>query len=187
VRAPIHQINFTFAFGGYGIIFSKPSLELMLKPRSCPADAEFCAQLQQNFIGEKELFQNGWSLVELLDALQTSQLYSKYREWERGFCFHSDWILSYFVNYYNVSRHDDEDRYYDDVPQNRLHAYLGSEIYKRPGGLCAYQGVDGCPTNAEVCHYATPTMMEELTSRVRERVPHEFRKVEVTPQALIWG
>jgi hypothetical protein len=48
---------------------------------------------------------------------------------------HSDWVIGYFANYYNISRHVVEP-YYADVPHARIEPYKNSEIYKKGTGFC---------------------------------------------------
>jgi hypothetical protein len=104
VRWPIHQINFTFSFGGFGTIFNRASLLRLAEPIHCDSKSnttstsrgsseDACAQVQRNMIGEKKLFQNGMSVVHLMHAYVNHQPYKEYRNqnWTDGYCMHSDW------------------------------------------------------------------------------------------------
>jgi hypothetical protein len=82
-----------------------------------------------------------------------------------------DWVLGYFVNYYNVSTHV-ADPYYRDVPHARLESYKESEIYKSGTGFC--RNDNQCKSDAEICHRATPKWMENETKRWNVIVPDKF-------------
>lgn len=95
VRSPTKQINWTFAFGGYGLVVSKGWLKRMVRPISCPRDVDYCRFIRQkNHIGEKEVFRNGMTLADLSYAYTLHQPFGKYRNWTTGFCLHSDWYVS---------------------------------------------------------------------------------------------
>ena len=77
--------------------------------------------------------------------------------------------MGYFINYYNASKHiDNEDNYYRDVPQSRMKAYKGSEIYRKSSGFC--KNDFGCKNGDEICHRASPKWLEEET-KLSERTP----------------
>jgi hypothetical protein len=93
-RAPIHMINFTFAYGGFGTIFSRGALERWTEPIDCPRTKELCDRVQENQAGEKHVFKNGMSPLQLMFAVTTWQPYSQFRNWTgTGFCWHSDWYV----------------------------------------------------------------------------------------------
>lgn len=82
-----------------------------------------------------------------------------------------DWVLGYFVNYYNVSTHV-SDEYYENVPHARFESYKNSEIYARGTGFC--QNDDNCKPDTEVCHRAKPEWMEEENDRWKMKHPYSF-------------
>jgi hypothetical protein len=94
IRSPIHQINFTFPYGGFGTIFSRGALEQWTEPIDCPRTKDLCARVQENQAGEKHVFKNGMSPLELMFAVTNWQPYSQYHNWTgTGFCWHSDWYV----------------------------------------------------------------------------------------------
>jgi hypothetical protein len=172
VRWPIHQVNFTFPFGGYGTFFSRAAVERMITPLYCNETAtgfeqEACERmiLATNqggiSIGETPLFQKGMSIGDLMKVFTASGRY----------CLHSDWATGYFVNFYNISRHavDDgvwfnQERRMDNVKEARLHSIDGSksEIY-RPN-KCHSDGLE-CNSKSLICHRVTPEIMEQIYGR----------------------
>lgn len=93
VRMPIHQLNFTFPFGGYGLVFNRPSLEVLMKPIYCDRDTEVCARIRDNQLGEEPVFQDGMALIDLMQAFASFQPFSDFikDKWSTGYCLHSDW------------------------------------------------------------------------------------------------
>ncbi|CAB9504144.1 expressed unknown protein [Seminavis robusta] len=110
VRTPIHLFNFTFAFGGFGLILNKASLEKLQRPlgdcthgrRHLSAsynshdhsnqDKAVCQRLAENQIGEYKLFQEQqqpqqqpqkrpMALIDLMQAYATSKPYRDYQSW----------------------------------------------------------------------------------------------------------
>eukprot|EP00980_Cylindrotheca_fusiformis_P006201 scaffold1327_cov124-Cylindrotheca_fusiformis.AAC.5 len=191
VRPPIHLINFTFPFGGYGTYFSTAALKRMVKPLYCHSNHttirgstaaarntsntlfqnEACQRLKPGMvnIGEAKYYKPGMSVRDLILEFLTK---------EERFCAHSDWFLAYFVNYYNISRHTITQKLYpgkpwrfDDfmehVPEARLHTIAfqepdDSEVYRSPLGNCAYDGTIECDVRAKICHYVNTTVMKRL-------------------------
>ena len=144
------EFNFTVAYGGYGMVWTKQALRRFLMPLQCTdfaessakptprnknghpnrnnqvrkpryqplpgdpeeTDADFvrsaCWQLQQNAIGESHLFESGMSLADVLYAYAIDQPFENAKHWNAnhstGFCMHSDWAWSYFVNFYHLSK-----------------------------------------------------------------------------------
>ena len=93
VRMPIHMINFTFPFGGYGLVFNRPSLKVLMEPIRCPRDTEVCRRISDNQLGEQPVFQDGMALIDLMQAFASFQPYSDFikEKWTTGYCLHSDW------------------------------------------------------------------------------------------------
>jgi hypothetical protein len=170
--------NFTFPYGGFGSVISRGSLEKLLRPINCPStdDRAICDRLQENLVGENRYFRSGMSLVDLIYAYVSAERYRDVDRWSTGYCMHSDWVVGYFVNFYNVSRHV-ADPDYELVPQARIEPIVkGSENYlNSPGGLCKNDKV--FREGIEVCHYAPASWMEEETSRLRKLLPERFRNV----------
>jgi len=102
----------------------------------------------------------------------TAEKYGDVSKWKTGFCMHSDWVIGYFVNYYNVSKHVVHP-YYKDVPHARIESYKESEIYRKPSGFCKNDRV--CKSGTELCHRVTPEFLREETERLRLKAPDKFR------------
>lgn len=164
VRWPIHQINFTFPWGGYGTVINKGALRKLQKPINCGANAKhrtypICNYLRKNLIGEASFYiKDGMSLIELMQAYVEKSFYSNYRNWtgSEGFCMHSDWFIGFFINFYDVSTHDAADKYWDDVRQERIDPILGSYIYRTPTGQCLNE-MGMCGAEAMICHHMNGT------------------------------
>mmetsp|Transcript_111 Transcript_111/g.271 ORF Transcript_111/g.271 Transcript_111/m.271 type:complete len:424 (+) Transcript_111:240-1511(+) len=195
VRSPIHQINFTFPFGGYGSILSRGTLVNLFRPIHCaftnrsisPSfdittntatnknftyDPEaICTRIKEDNVGEKRYFRNGMNIVQLMYAYSSSERYVNIKNWTSGFCMHSDWAVGYFMNFYNVSMHVKE-AFYKDVPHARIEAYKGSEIYRKGTGLCNNE--NDCPEDSEICHRASADWMRNETNRWKLKFPKKF-------------
>jgi len=169
VRQPIHLINFTFPFGGFGAVFSKGSMEYLFTPIICPLmiigngtipmlvphtnSEAICHQLSQDLFFELQYFQQGDSLFDLIYKYVNVERYRDVDSWNvnggGGFCMHSDWVMGYFINYYNVSEHV-VDPYYKHTAEARIESYQGSEIYAHPSGMCKNER--NCPIGSDICH-----------------------------------
>ena len=165
VRFHVHIVNFTFPFGGFGTFFSKASLERLVLPIFCEDVDEddfirdSCNRLKPSnaLIGESHFFSEGMSLAELLHA------YLKNTE---RFCLHGDWILGYFANFYNISRHVVHgvanwfDNRIDDIAEARLHSFMDGDIYNRKTvpGQCVND--KKCPPNSTICHHINASVIE---------------------------
>ncbi|KAL7579667.1 hypothetical protein ACA910_021817 [Epithemia clementina (nom. ined.)] len=69
-----------------------------------------CWRLQQNGIGERDLFRDGMSIADLMHTYATAQNFVQIKAWNEtspGFCLHSDWAWAYFVNYYHIAQPPD--------------------------------------------------------------------------------
>mmetsp|Transcript_6010 Transcript_6010/g.12712 ORF Transcript_6010/g.12712 Transcript_6010/m.12712 type:complete len:347 (+) Transcript_6010:136-1176(+) len=208
VRWPVKQLNNTFAYGGYGSILSKGTLMNLFRPLHCDFpgassaptldiashtlrhpdntadDRAICRRLSENNVGEKRYFRNGWNLVQLMYAYVNSEKFVNVDEWTTGFCMHSDWVLGYFANYYNVSRHVEE-AYYKDVAHARIEPYKGSELYAHPGkGFCKQDKEKGCRPDSEICHRVSQEWMMNETERWRVKYPTKFRNVTANDSTL---
>ena len=106
--------DYGFAFGGFGTFINKAAIHRLTLPMYCNGGvsssreqsyhiensdlmASSCNNLQQNVIGELDIFQNGDSALDLFYK------YSAIRQ----FCLHSDWALGYMISRYlhtNISK-----------------------------------------------------------------------------------
>ena len=170
VRWPVHEVNFTFPYGGFGSIFSRESLRKLFLPISCADNnnAEnndnqaMCDRIAENNVGEEQYFTNNMNLVELMYRYSSTEKYRDVARWKSGFCMHSDWVIGYFINYYNVSKHV-VNPFYTDVPHARLEAYKGSEIYRKGTGFCMNEV--NCKEGDDICHRVSLEWMMKKTKR----------------------
>jgi len=163
VRHPIHETNFTFPFGGFGLFFSRGALLRMIQPLYCNTtssetrgfEQEACERINDKnaiSIGERDLFKPGMSISDLMGLFVSSN----------SFCQHSDWMTGYFVNFYNISRHVPDDGVWfnqesrmENVAQARLHVLDSeSEIYRtnQSPGNCGINTPEKCTKKNIVCH-----------------------------------
>jgi len=178
VRQPIHLMNLTFPFGGFGTIFSRGSLKVALEPISCPRDTGPCEQIAKNWMGEMNVWQEGDSRLDIMEKMVRRARFVEYKNWhkERHYCWHSDWFLAYFTNWYNLSKHDDNDAYFANVPQYRLHSYgQDSVIYADAKGRCRNSNPDGSNLELDVAHYVNTTVMHLLNDRARQQNPQHWK------------
>ena len=120
VHAPVHELNFTFGFGGYGYLFSKGTIERLMEPLHCGLENDgskggfhksACDRMtdpEGTLIREDEFYKPGMSLMDVWGAFTRGV---------KHFCLHGDWIFGYFLNFYDVSRHvvNGTSSWFDDV------------------------------------------------------------------------
>jgi hypothetical protein len=172
VRHPMYQFNFTFPFGGWGLIYNQGALENLMRPIRCRENGggdDFllgcCQALKDDQIGESKVFREGMSLSDLMQAYASWQPFSKFREWSTGYCLHADWMFGYFTNFYPVSARD-PNPYFKEVSHARLVGYNGSEIYGRKNLANRKQcnnANEKCTRESHICHYQSPQMMQQLS------------------------
>jgi hypothetical protein len=72
----------------------------------------------------------------------------------------------YIVNFYNLSRHDDDDPVWAGVSQARLEALPKSEMYRVPEGQCANDGDARCLRKSFICHHVTADLLRGVTAKI---------------------
>ncbi|KAG7338387.1 luciferase-like protein [Nitzschia inconspicua] len=189
-RVTIQQAPITnFAFGGFGQVYSHKSLERLTRPIHCNMDnngintkinetnihgkddfdgfeRNACQRISENLIGEREHFQNGMSVSDLLlEARLSVDSYVDFPNWKNGgFCFHGDHYLANLVHLYGIA--------------STMDAIQGSEIVVSGGSNgTTYQG-SNClnerqrcdPKSSMVCHYQTPSQMANLQQEAKHRI-----------------
>jgi len=191
VRHPVNQFKHTHAYGGFGMYFSRAAIQRMTVPLHCGNEEkggnngsfqesifkeEACRRMQpgQDTIGELRYYKPGMTIGELMLA---------YTKQEPHFCHHSDFFVSYFVQYYNVSRHTITRPQFKDiwrwddkmaaVPYDRLHVMddakgVPSEIYRINAGNCYREGAQ-CNVKANVCHRVDIAIMEKVFAAKQEQ------------------
>jgi len=192
VRSPVRDIHLTIPFGGYGMILSKGYIQRTITPIHCNdlnsaasdadiADTALCRVIRDvSPLKEAALFSDGMTIAELVYVYATNQPYPEYKKWKVGFCLHSDWMWGVITNFYNISRHNVANNpHFHNIPQERMEAYFGSELYagnlKQGGrGNCDHQR-SYCHSLSPVCHYTSPEQMHRLAERSRERNPTNYK------------
>jgi len=97
------NIGFVFPFGGFGTFFNKAAIHQLTQPLYCYGNQQqqqtaenpdfialSCAYLQNNTIGELDVYLNGDSALDLFYKYSAT----------RHFCLHSDWALGYMTSHY---------------------------------------------------------------------------------------
>lgn len=182
VRLPVHTINFTFPFGGFGTVLSRGALMNLFQPLNCGSLDNIsnfqdvrCRQIAKNMVGELHLYREGMALVDLIYAYVNEEHYRDVDNWNQGFCMHSDWIYGYFFNWYQISVHVN-DTFYADVPQARLEDYKGSNIYRKGTGFCQNDWDDKeCKNGTEICHRAPIQWINQEIDTMRLKRPRKYK------------
>lgn len=91
---------FTFPYGGFGSYLPRAVIQRLLQPIDCSVllggntthQDDFvrlaCWRLEQDIMGEKQFFENGMSVIDLMYQFAAKQPYSDVRNWKAGYCFH---------------------------------------------------------------------------------------------------
>jgi hypothetical protein len=148
--------RFRIYHGGYGLTMSRGALHNALQPIYC-RDAPhshginnfqqehlFCPRLRENWMGEYDVFRNGMTLMDLVHAYVTTwEPFSNFTTWTTGFCFHGDWVLTYFLSYaYRVGT------------MHQPYCKFFCKEWKK--GVCL--------PNSHICHHVSAETMEERAS-----------------------
>ena len=155
--------NFSFPWGGYGLVLSRGAIENLIRPISCTdeSDDEFeqnvCARLKDDMLGERQHFRNGMSVSDLMGAHVRGNLFTKFSHNNWGYCLHSDWVVGYFINYYYISSAIKGFK-----SHVRIEGTLGG-TFKEDKGNCVHGNVTMCTEAAHVCHRQTVKSMLNRT------------------------
>jgi len=139
------QKNYTFPWGGFGVIFSRGSLMRLIQPLHCVDDVshrysdEFetiaCERLNQNVYGERALYKQGMSISDLAYAISSRHY----------FCMHSDHLTGYLINHYLLS---------EAAPE-----------FNKGGRIIKYSGMalnKECYQKTHICHKMTLAKFVEM-------------------------
>ena len=165
------KLKFSFPTGGFGSILTRAALERVMRPLYCSninnanEKDDFlqlaCWRLEQNHVGEKQFFQEGMSVGELMIRYAAELPFTRVHEWNHtGYCFHSDHALGYFFDFYHIM-----------LPDGSLKGKTMSDRLRRQSGYEYMEGQqeckhekEKCTPSARICHYVTPQQMQELYS-----------------------
>ena len=72
-----------------------PSVAYVTGSRSVDStmNDRLCVGLEKNLYGEQEVFMNGMSLKDVIDAYVHHQPFWNHREWTTGYCTLQDWYV----------------------------------------------------------------------------------------------
>ena len=164
-------------FGGAGTVWSKGALMRLMERIDCNTThtedddsstsifvKQICNRIQDNLILERDLFVNGMTVFEFIQ-----KVFHTYPN-----CFHSDWLLGHFIDYYYLSEESVEQPAHRQIKnKQRLHALTNESLQifyndSAPvGNICvatsvAKQTSETCSKAKMICHYVKPDMMKEF-------------------------
>ena len=174
-----------FPWGGFGTIYTRKSLERFLQPLECsfqnsaekvkqleanvtiqsyrdltPNEFETlaCDKINSNLIGERDVYQMGMTLADLLQAYMARWNYTSVKTWDQlrpGLCLHSDWIVGYWINSFYIARQWGGSLI-SNKAEDRIHPYLQSDLKKGgPNSQCPNNGDEQCTNQSHICHHVS--------------------------------
>jgi len=152
------SLDWNFPFGGYGLFFSKGSVERLIHPLHCKLDGkddtyieapssnaelqqfeiESCKQLNLNYVNEIDTYKQGSSISDIASQLSA----------RNDFCMHSDWLTGYLANYYPLSTYDNS---------------TGLNIHQYKNKKCHFERTKKCGKDEHICHYQNPKSFKRMT------------------------
>lgn len=172
-KSPFYRFS---PYGGAGTFWNKRSIERIMQPLYCNATPmnenkeplgelkqfikKVCDRIQENLILEKTLFREGMRMFEFIE-----QVFQRAPN-----CFHSDWLVGHFVQYYYLSETIWEDGSFNSSYMLPLRHHESIQYYYNitsPIGRYCALGKNTCDENYTVCHYVTPQTMQDVTRRQR--------------------
>lgn len=161
------SLMFAFPSGGFASILTKAALERIVRPIHCDGNNkkdEFtrlaCWRLEQNHVGEKQYFEEGMSVGELMIKYAAELPFTRVHEWNNtGYCFHSDHTLGYFFDFYHIMLPEGS-LAANKAPKDRLRRENGYEFMV--GGPECKNEKKKCSADSRICHYVKPNEMEKL-------------------------
>lgn len=180
VHMPINMLNFSFPWGGYGTILSRGAVERLIRPIYCNGNlnitskdtnhdfvALICDAVKEDLFGEKAAFLDGMSISDLMRAHATMNPFRDFQKWRRrpGYCFHGDWIMGYYLNFYVLAGSHSTSPGSGALPNFHMDSSLGYQYgTRKPLGNCRQQSTCS-PTEYAACHRQTPESMALLNQQ----------------------
>lgn len=175
-----------FPFGGFGLTFSKGSLERLLRPISIHNNLaedvwqnSTLAAINNNLIFERAVFEDGMNLAEMMKKFALGEPFHNTAAWTRGYCFHGHWLLAIFTQLYGLHS------------ETFMEAIQNSEITLRPTdpaplytNNCKNE-YENCQPTDLACHYQTPLDMQRLVSGETSTVSNKLNNTEDTTRPII--
>jgi hypothetical protein len=172
IQWPVYFVNFSFPYGGYGTILNRLALERLIKPIFCnrtttatttPDDdhtLRVCRRLEENLVGERMAFREGFSISDLMARHAAMLPYRRYKRWKNdpGYCMLGDWVLGYYINYYELGSREEPALEYIHMDHSLGYDYSGRV------GSCQNDGIDRCweSETKYACHRIPPDIMLAL-------------------------
>jgi hypothetical protein len=164
-----------FLYGGFGSFLSRAAIQNLLRPIDCTVKnvledsfSRFsCWRLQENIMGERSFFTDGMSVTDLMYRYATDQPFTEVRNWNVGYCFHSDHALTYFFNMYHIAvpNHELDTRFRVTDALRKVYQYTALSNTTQDmfwcQGECVYEK-EKCESSSVLCHYVTPDQMSAL-------------------------
>jgi hypothetical protein len=160
------KLKFTFPFGGFGSILTKAAIQRLMQPINCNNTLDMddftrhaCWRLQLNLVGERQYFEDGMSVGDLMYKYSAELPFTGAQTWTNaGYCFHSDHALAYFFNFYHLAVPDELLMLGDFDDRLRMeHSYA-----RLAGDDECKNKEDKCSVDSRICHYTKPEQMERL-------------------------
>jgi hypothetical protein len=160
-------------YGGAGTFWSRGSIERLLQPIYCngsttndqrPDLAVFvqnvCKRIQENLILEQPLFEEGMRMFEFVEKVFHNH----------PNCFHSDWLVGHFVQYYYLSSEvwEDHGGYLHPLNDESVQYYynnLQNNTAASPIGKYCALSSKTCDESHLLCHYVTPEIMRNVNEQ----------------------
>jgi hypothetical protein len=145
-------VPFNIPYRGFGTVFNKAAIQQLSEPIKCSSGTSehqgICSQIDENKIGEAAIFKDGMTLFELF------YLYSSVE----NFCFHSDWLVGYILEFYikNPAK--------ELMPDEHDRRLVGLQTYPSCGNNTVSTGaIRPCTKYSNTCHNLGPNDMESFS------------------------
>ncbi len=159
--------------GGFGTYFSRRAVRLLVRTIFCDKNGErekkkngVCVNLKRNRIGERRVFREGMSTLELFYG------YSALRD----YCMHSDWLVGYMINFYLHPLADS----LGDINKGGSSGGEREILRVNPplcGNVTDRRKVIHCTSEYTTCHRQTPQTMEHWAVTAIARAPGEYWRI----------
>jgi hypothetical protein len=168
------RFKMNFPYGGFGTFLSRAAIQRLLQPIHCRENDDMrdsfsrfaCWCLEKNLVGEKTFFTDGMSVMDLMYKYAADQLFMEVRNWQIGFCFHSDHAIGYFFNMYHISvpysELDANVPLTDSLRKEYRFKALTDKIVNRWNWQGECENENKCTADSPVCHYMQPSQMDKL-------------------------
>lgn len=147
--------NLITNMGGFNLFLSRASIQRLITPLTCAPrktnarglssisewEATICKQLEENVLGEYELFYPGMSLSDIAFEFAS----------KKQFCLFSGWFMKYLITQYHLSIIAEDGK--------RIHPYFETKN-------CASNGDMYCKIDSHICNWQTPESMASITAVV---------------------